>query len=169
MAEEAAVEQELTAKERLARQRQEIAEDMVVGLDRLKEFVRDNPEYARMLSSELSEILVFPHHYTADDEETVAVARAMWRAARRASGMATVKSYSDSHLRGIGRFSQNVGLRVLVGRELVCEKVQVGTEQVKKEIPNPAAAEILAERGIEPMVTETVDEPVYEWKCGPID
>jgi hypothetical protein len=43
-------------------------------------------------------------------------------------------------------------------REAVCERVQVGTRPVEKPDPEALAA----------VPTVTVEEPVYEWTCGPV-
>lgn len=48
-------------------------------------------------------------------------------------------------------------LRIAANREQVCERVQIGERVVEREVLPP---------GVE-LVTETVTEPVYEWRCEP--
>lgn len=48
--------------------------------------------------------------------------------------------------------------QVYAGAELTCDRVQVGTKTVEREeIIRPAETR-----------TVTVEEPVYEWRCGPV-
>lgn len=54
-------------------------------------------------------------------------------------------------------FGSRVRLQVRSNKELTCERVQVGTRTVKRAV-YPA--------DIEPTI-ETVEEPVFEWKCPP--
>lgn len=53
---------------------------------------------------------------------------------------------------GVSRWFGPIEVYVYTGREQVCERVQVGTETVKRELT-------------EVVGTETVTQPVYEWRC----
>ena len=68
------------------------------------------------------------------------------------------KDYSGSFATLRKQFGP-ISYEVFTHRNNVCERVQVGTETITEEVPDP---EKIAEV---PTVTVTREQPVYEWRC----
>jgi hypothetical protein len=125
------------------------------GLEKLAAMIRQNPEVAKFAS--LGDLYAF-HVNSAEDHAT------MIRAALKA-GAKVDKQISESLYNVVLRWGP-VGAMVLANRNDVCERVQVGTETVTREVRDEdAVAEALADI---PVATVTEEVPVYEWECKPL-
>lgn len=118
-------------------------------------FVRANPNLAEHLSNTLDGQRVLAYVY---DAETIAqFARAAARAGRK---VAKKPGGTNDQYFGIEVSFGWLRLYVYGIRDLVCERVVVGTETVTHEVPDP---ELLAQVPTV-TVTETVEQ--VEWRCG---
>lgn len=99
--------------------------------------------------------------HTEDRQGRTGIARVL-RVARRA-GLRVAKRapIGDSRsydLHVPGRPDWDRLIHVYAGAEYTCERVQVGTKTVERtEVIRPAETRLV-----------TVEEPVYEWRCGPV-
>jgi hypothetical protein len=108
----------------------------VARLDSLLKLYKVHPE---LLAPYLSQLYAFPE----TKEELFAIAKAVGRKVR-------LGAYAQV------RIDIDDGLVLLfsVARDKVCERVQVGTRQVTRDVTVKTG-------------TEVVDEPVYKWVCPP--
>lgn len=138
------------------------ARQIIDGLRALADTLTASPELVELLGLRWSD---FGRHgkinvsVAGQDNARQAIA-AFTRAALR-SGATVDKSMSDKWGGVVARFG-SVGVEVFAEREEVCERVVVGTREVTKEVPDPAALAAMPRV----TVTETVED--VEWKCRPL-
>lgn len=114
------------------------------GLRELADWLDQHPEQAEQLRE--IRALAFP----SDTPEGVAE----WA---RALGSAQ-KEYTGNDLFKLTRMFGPVELRAVVYRSAVCTRRVVGTREVVREVPDPAA----------PLIEVTETEEIVEWDCEPI-
>lgn len=122
----------------------EVLRDRIVGLHELALFLAQHPE-----------VVARPYAYGAyviagDAADYARLVRALKDGAPLGS---IERSARPLHMVFARRFGPDVVLEVLAARSVVCERVQVGTRTVER--PKVVG-------------TETVEEPVYEWRCEPV-
>jgi len=134
---------------------QALADDMAKGLVNLANMIRKNPQLADEMRITFDRMMV-PVSTAADPTAMMA---AFVRA--RHDGHATVSKTetTDSHAMVMLHLSDSVALQVYAQRDLVCERIVVGTEQVTETVPDPEALAKV------PTITQTVDREIVEWSC----
>lgn len=124
-------------------------QDYIDGLRALADFLDENrdltPHYGRGV-----DVALF---FSLGDEPAMAK---VWLADKARRFGKAEKSKTSPFYEVARRFGPHK-LSANVRENLVCEQVHVGTRTVEREVLPP---------GVE-MVTETVKEPVYEWRCPP--
>jgi len=122
--------------------------DRAVAITALAKFIADHPDLPNIYDSGYR-----PFVYASDLDEFHNVRQILQD--RAPVGAVTKDPGGDSStIYEVARdFGADVSLRVLASRDLVCEQVQVGTRTVEQ-----------------PVVVryDTVEEPVFEWRCNPI-
>lgn len=125
---------------------------MADGLRELARFVEDNPQFVDAMSYPLG-CMNAPVNRVSNPRDLIAE---FARAAAKRGGV--VRKNFSADWGGIDVAFGPVGVHVYTHRADVCERVVVGTEQVVKEVPDPAAPKVT--------VTETVEK--VEWRCTPL-
>lgn len=132
--------------------------DYAKGYRALADFLDANPNL-KIPGCGYGSVSLF-HTFDAD------VLRKIGRAARRA-GAEVTKDYCNGTVVLRLRFGA-VTASALAPRDVVCQKVLVGTETVEEEIPDPEAPLVSIP---DPLVTKvvTVERGVYDWVCSGLD
>ena len=118
--------------------------EVVSGLRELADFIERDPDFAELYWP--GPALLFVASWEKD-----AAAR-FGDLARRLGGHRT-KSVTERHIEVTRQFGP-ISIQVYTSREVMCERVVVGTETV--EIADPEAPKV------------KVDREVVEWKCSPL-
>jgi hypothetical protein len=122
------------------------AYDAATGLRELADLIARNPELAPVADNRLL-MFVLPDF---DSDEPAA---AMFARLARMLGGTRTKDADDTYVTVTRKFGP-LAVDVYTTRDLVCERVVVGTETV--EVPDPNAPKV------------TVEREVVEWKCTPV-
>lgn len=115
-------------------------EAAIAGLRELADFIEDNPEFAELADTTLN--LYVANWYEDADRQFADLARKL--------GGHRTKSANERYLH-VTRMFGPLEVSVFTNREVVCERVVVGTETV--EVPDPNAAKV------------TVEREIVEWEC----
>ena len=139
----------------IATDMQQVAAAQAAGLRALADLIEHNPELAAT-DSYLDGLSVW---HVTDAATLAALARA-----GKAHGAKVEKKYDQD---GDDHFVLSltwgvVGAKALSYRSTVCERVVTGTEEVTREVPDPAALAAVPKV----QITETVE--TFEWHCEPI-
>jgi hypothetical protein len=140
------------------------------GLREIAEWLDDHPEvelpylgdYAEGSALPALPIFLRPPYKWEPDKADVrtqmaTVARAMGRAEKR------IKEWVDgSSSFQVWREFGGLVVYAQAGRDEVCERIVVGTEEVTKQVPDPEALAAV------PLVEKTETVEKVEWRCGPL-
>jgi hypothetical protein len=125
-------------------------------------------ELAALLTPEAQGLLGYYSHVDLDTDDCGVELKVScynkddFRNLRKAFGGGKwMKTYTDWDYTEARTVSPNLTITLNSSRGAVCERVQVGTRQVVK--PDPDALKEL-QKSVKQV---TVDEPIYEWDCGP--
>ena len=132
------------------------------GLRTLANILEQNPEIGLPTDGHLTPMLMWPDNlFTPQEKESFTNLVRTVRAYTRAP---MTKDVNDANMKLETYLGGPEGLRVqlVARRELVCERVVVGTETVTKTVPDP---EMVAQV---PQVEVTEQVEQVEWRCGPV-
>lgn len=140
------------AKEKAAK---EFAREMSKGLVRLAALLTEHPLLAHEFRFSLGDITAYAE--TAEE-------MAAYTSAVAAAGAKVSKDYPEDpnrHMSVRAAFGPVV-LRMHTVREVVCDRVVVGTEKVTKQVPDPEQLAAV------PLVEVTEEVERVEWRCRPL-
>lgn len=128
------------------------ASDAAEGLRALARMLEENPE----LMQDACYLNSLDVWWSRDPERLAAIVRAGMRYGAKVDKQISERQHNVLLTWG------PIGARAIADRELVCERVVVGTERVVKKVPDPVLLAAIPE--VE--VVEDVDR--VEWKCRPL-
>lgn len=130
----------------------ELATERAAGLRALADLIEATPEVD---ANYLDNVSVW---HVRDPEHLAVIVRAGLAAGAKIDK----QYYDDGDLLKVSIALGRVKAEALTSRNLVCERVVVGTETVTQKVPDPDALAKV------PVVEQTIERELVEWKCAPL-